>query len=1730
MALTDLTRISTSGIATGSTIDAAILRKDVSFRGSQIGVTSSLFDSSENELKFNDNVKLKFGDGGDLQLYWTGSAGFVTNQGAAGSNLHFNSDTVLIKNAANSKSHIRAYNNSSVEIFYNNNKKIETTKHGAVVTGILTATSFSGPLIGSPINNPSGISTFYDLRVVNNLTVEGTTTTLDTNLIGVDRVEVGANSNTLAGIAVTQSGTADLVRLYDGASQVVTVDDVGRVGLGSAIPAARLDVSPTIQIKNTASNGNANLDINAANGGQARINLYAGVSGGANRATRIDFHNQGNTPQWTIGNDFAQNGTNYFSIRHGSENAIQCNPDATVSLYDDGDESLRTDATGILIPEKVIHLADPDTYLQFTTNTINLHAGGTTGLSVLDSSVRVPTKLGINGAAPQTPLDVIANGSGYAMAIRGRSSDNIGEIRFTSNDYGTLYGQIVTGPTYLQFNIGGNQRLKIDSNGTPFFYSPGTAWAEGPVVLEASNGYGAIFFRSTGSTHGTSTTGTWSVGKLNGSNGFAILKNGMTGGGASRGDAALQISNTGNTTIGKYLGIGVAPATILHVKANVGDMLRLDRNNTGAVGNQIAFRHSNSGTLTETGSINCVSTANADTGELKFYTKASGGSNAEKLRITPSGQLVIGTGAAASLLTLRSSGSTEITLVGGDSTDSGIYFNDGTNDGAVSYHHGSRELRFRSGSQNRLVIGTNGALTSTGSEAKLSLTNSGSNATEQTATLYTSNSGTHNRVVIKTYTNSGGDPYIKFDAGGQDMVVGTRYEGTTNNLLVMGPGLDPDTITSGIFVKGTGNVGIGYTNPGEKLDVSGAVQASQGYKTAGHPVLTYASFTDISGGSYATRLGSTGTSTLRHTQIYGGGNHIATFDGVNYRVGIGSVVPAQTLDVKGTIVESRFAGSHSSGTIKKIFIYDTRMDSDGGAWRKSERIKTTSWYTETLGTSTRGTRAEFPVVAVLVLENYKLTIYDGDDPSMPMWMVFNRGNDNPSTSWWDGNNSNYGTDIHMLNGYMFMTTHAAGSYTANFISEEMRNYYVTTYSGARTGNTIADRNSNAFAVRMGQDNIGSQATGQYAQSVDMIVMDNSKVDPQTGLKQPHVLLGCSNDTGNHICVIGDDQLVLVRRTGSWQATGGCYEARFDHVHGGYWHSTGYHPETNSSYPNHGGSIGYTDIVKTSGGVPTMNVNTRSMYIIGQGKGKDNTPPQLTGTYQHEGSYWTSGSVCNFWLPNAQDANLGKANIARNGKYIGTKHGLLVMSHHLEEFGEQWNSSHTKAERTGQARKSLHAYIYKDSATGYLFGNDKGCYGHSTSTTSLQGWTSSSPQTNNLVTDPTFEDGANWTTIQESATVTHDTNANVVTCTSSGGSNVYSFRKVTGLTSGQRYLFRLDYKRPSGTSSTGIVLNSLQYNQGTSYAGSNSLPTKNNVYRTMSMEFEAPGSDIFLNVYAQGTIVLDNFFIMSANGYERSLAYPARGAQVYGTVTRTAVASGAELTMLGNTDSSANYLLEKNIDIDFSQDWYLMCWCPKGTGKVSIEEFNTDASYNDTVAMITMANGNESSVRYAGSPLNSHTNQHYKFHCVTHEGATNTTRYYVGPGHLLQSGTQANWSSSKEADLHIGRGSYNNQYSHTAGGSNTGVSLVRYGQGLPQKEHLEKIYYDELKLMQPNAKCTLYGTSNDIRAIAWDKCTDITHVGTSSGRSDFLGLERINNTTTGVGEGMDAKNGLIVEAN
>ena len=172
-----------------------------------------------------------------------------------------------------------------------------------------------------------------------------------------------------------------------------------------------------------------------------------------------------------------------------------------------------------------------------------------------------------------------------------------------------------------QLNVlGGN--TKIGSGATVYF--DGSIRTSGIITATTYYGSGANL---TGIDATQIVTGNTSVQTVDtGSDGHVKV--------STEGTERLRITSAG------YVGVGEnSPATILHVKANVGDMLRLDRNNTGAVGNQIAFRHSASGTLTETGSINCVSSANAATGELRFYTKASGGSNAEKVRITSDGKI-----------------------------------------------------------------------------------------------------------------------------------------------------------------------------------------------------------------------------------------------------------------------------------------------------------------------------------------------------------------------------------------------------------------------------------------------------------------------------------------------------------------------------------------------------------------------------------------------------------------------------------------------------------------------------------------------------------------------------------------------------------------------------------------------------------------------------------------------------------------------------------------------------------------------------------------------------------------------------------------------------------------------------------------------------------------------------------------------------------------------------------
>ena len=122
--------------------------------------------------------------------------------------------------------------------------------------------------------NASGIGTVGTLNVTGNLTVQGTTTTLDTILTEVDKLEVGADNNTV-GVAITQSGTGDIFNLYDGSTEVFTVTDGGKVGVGEDNVQAHFHVAKNI------------ADSDAINWTGSQLSVATPIAGNntANRAT-----------------------------------------------------------------------------------------------------------------------------------------------------------------------------------------------------------------------------------------------------------------------------------------------------------------------------------------------------------------------------------------------------------------------------------------------------------------------------------------------------------------------------------------------------------------------------------------------------------------------------------------------------------------------------------------------------------------------------------------------------------------------------------------------------------------------------------------------------------------------------------------------------------------------------------------------------------------------------------------------------------------------------------------------------------------------------------------------------------------------------------------------------------------------------------------------------------------------------------------------------------------------------------------------------------------------------------------------------------------------------------------------------------------------------------------------------------------------------------------------------
>ena len=112
--------------------------------GSTVGFGSTAY--------FPDGAKAIFGDGEDLQIFHDGSNSIIQDNGTG--ELRLDSNSLRIRNAAGTETSAVFVQDGKVELRYDNVNKFETTTDGVVITGIATATSFSGD--GSALTGVGG--------------------------------------------------------------------------------------------------------------------------------------------------------------------------------------------------------------------------------------------------------------------------------------------------------------------------------------------------------------------------------------------------------------------------------------------------------------------------------------------------------------------------------------------------------------------------------------------------------------------------------------------------------------------------------------------------------------------------------------------------------------------------------------------------------------------------------------------------------------------------------------------------------------------------------------------------------------------------------------------------------------------------------------------------------------------------------------------------------------------------------------------------------------------------------------------------------------------------------------------------------------------------------------------------------------------------------------------------------------------------------------------------------------------------------------------------------------------------------------------------------------------------------------------------------------------------------------------------------------------------------------
>ena len=781
----------------------------------------------------------------------------------------------------------------------------------------------------------------------------------------------------------------------------------------------------------------------------------------------------------------------------------------------------------------------------------------------------------------------------------------------------------------------------------------------------------------------------------------------------------------------------------------------------------------------------------------------------------------------------------------------------------------------------------------------------------------------------------------------------------------------------------------------------------------------------------------------------------------------------------------------TSDTAVDVFVYDTRKDSDGGAWR--HRTQDLSWYNEG-ASALRGARKEFPSIAVLVLQSLKLTIYDGDDPNLPMWMVVTGANNNYAIE-------TAATCTTALNGIVCIGCGGNGHdfYYVDFLRDAAYEY--STGGHNRFADNIATRSSHTRNASVSSSVIISRKINDVA----MKVLPNAPIGDVTGLPVPTIAVATDagvsviknldgHESGNVVVDITSNT-ILHHRPRAIDFLG------------------------NRLLWTEGNNYDLQDRAFLNSPIPASDVSLSHLGTLPSGFISYGVGGNQDNTY-HDASLFLNMTLRNEFTINGNGRERkfqisGGDNHIIFGSKHGTEGGLEQIHQDTDSPSNGLVNSITTTFNTGWMNDDCKLVVLSDTDTTDITSTNLMSGSTFNSSARLSSYSySNGSSTVTITDDPASVDGyisLNLTGLtastnyvitviaNQSYTPTSGFNHHIGNTSGEGGATKYFEDDFVGTTTPQKMTFK------SPTSGNPTLILYSNYNGAITYTVDLRLA-----------ELDRSGGHFSTRNSAQNLVI----------GEKDAFA-------TYGTINKDPVATGAEL--VGYNFPAQTSYLQYAYDTDVvhvgTGDFSVMGWwynTPQGVTFFDIAHsasprFFVAQMYNSDTFWFYMNAGSGGASWNVDSGIQG--KAFWQFVAVKRVG---TTFSYSFNGRNFVHQTAAGWGGNISGGtpyITIGQ-NYTHSSSHF--GTTGKMALWKFSHSDLSIDQVRKIYFDERRLFAENAKCTIHGTSAPVTAIAYDDKTNIIHAGTASGRSEFQGIQRINNTTTAVTTAISASNELVAE--